>query len=422
MMGRLLCKASFVVILISVPFSLGFKGNPGQWQMSLSDDGQISRREALETAAGASFVAGGSLFGPKNRAEAAIDADLLQKWSPPGKVLPFEAYTQLGGEMPTCRVLNGMWQVSGGHGFQPKLNPAIANMERLVEEGFTTFDAADIYGPAEQIVGAFRKKQQASYNDKCQFFTKWVPRPQKVTRALVEKNIGNSQLRMGTERIDLLQFHWWDYSDKNYQDALYYLQELSDEGTIRHLALTNFDTKHLKIACDNGANIVSNQVQYSVLDQRPTVKMEEYCLKNDVQILAYGTVLGGFLTEKWLGKPEPTENDLTTSSLYKYYYMIRRWGSWSLFQDLLVALGDIAQKHKVSIANVGVRWVLQQPAVGGAIVGVRLGYSEHIADTKKLFNFALDIEDLVKIETVTSRANPLFDIIGDCGDEYRRRA
>jgi aryl-alcohol dehydrogenase-like predicted oxidoreductase len=66
-----------------------------------------------------------------------------------------------------------------------------------------------------------------------------------------------------------------------------------------------------------------------------------------------------------------------------------------------------------------VRWVLDQPAVGGAIVGARLGYTDHTAETARVFSFKLDADDNARIASVQSRSRDLMASIGDCGDEYR---
>src|SRR5262249_28031915 len=209
--------------------------------------------------------------------------------------------------------------------------------------------------------------------DQVQAFTKWVPRPGRMTRKIVENAIGVSLRRMDVPTLDLLQFHWWDYDDPGYLDALKYLAELQSEGKIRHLALTNFDTEHLKIITDNGIRIVSNQVQFSLVDRRPEIAMIPFCQEHNIKLLTYGTVCGGLLAEKYLGKSEPRGRELNTISLEKYKMMIDGWGGWSLFQELLTTLKHVADKHQVSIANVAVRSILDRPAVGGVIVGTRLG-------------------------------------------------
>jgi aryl-alcohol dehydrogenase-like predicted oxidoreductase len=335
---------------------------------------------------------------------------------PPSSRLPFAA------DLSICRVLNGMWQVSGAHGPIDR-GRAVAAMFRYHDAGFTTWDLADHYGPAEDLIGAFRREfaahRGAGRFAEIQAFTKWVPYPGMMTRRAVEEAVQTSLRRMNVERLDLLQFHWWDYADGRYLDALRHLADLRQEGRIRHLALTNFDTGHLATIVEHGIAVVSNQVQYSLVDRRPEARMAAFCREHGITLLTYGTVLGGLLSETYLGRPEPHRSELDTASLQKYKRMIDVWGGWALFQELLAALKRIADKHSVGIANVGVRYVLDRPAVAGVIVGARLGLSEHIGDNARVFDFALDAEDLAAIEPVLAKSRDLMQAIGDCGDEYR---
>ena len=204
-----------------------------------------------------------------------------------------------------------------------------------------------------------------------------------------------------------------------YLDALEHLSALLDQGKIRHLALTNFDTEHLKLIVERGFKIVSNQVQFSLIDRRPEVTMAKYCREDDIQLLAYGTVCGGLLTSRYLDQPEPSRRELTTASLGKYKQMIDAWGGWELFQELLAVLQEIAAAKRASIANVAVKYVLDHPAVAGAILGVRLGASDHMADTARVFDFTLDAADYDLLEPVLGQSTDLYQVIGDCGDEYR---
>jgi aryl-alcohol dehydrogenase-like predicted oxidoreductase len=337
--------------------------------------------------------------------------------------LPASSRLQFTPDLNICRTLNGMWQVSGAHGrIDPKA--AIQSMFKYFDAGFTTWDLADHYGPAEDFIGEFRRQLIATRGEEAlsniQAFTKWVPRPARMTRELVEENINISLRRMGVESLDLMQFHWWEYRDKNYLDALKYMAELQAEGKIKHLALTNFDTEHLQIITEAGIKIVSNQVQFSLVDRRPEVNMIPFCQQHDIKLFTYGTVCGGLLSEKYLGKPEPRGFDLTTASLKKYKNMIDGWGGWRPFQELLSTLKEVADKHSVSISNVAVRYILDKPTVAGVIVGARLGVSEHVEDNAKVFNFTLDAEDLNQINAVSSKSRDLYQLIGDCGDEYRR--
>ena len=326
-------------------------------------------------------------------------------------------------DLEICRILNGMWQVSGAHGsIAPQ--KAISSMFSYLDAGFTTWDLADHYGPAEDFIGEFRRQLVAQRGidalNNLQAFTKWVPRPGKMTKEIVAKNIAISLRRMDVDSLDLLQFHWWDYRNNNYLDALYFLGELQQEGKIKHLALTNFDTEHLKIILSAGIKIVSNQVQFSLIDRRPLVKMAQFCQEHNIYLLAYGTLAGGLLGAKYLGHPEPNPMSLNTASLRKYKNMINAWGNWQLFQELLTVLKAIADSYHVTIPNVAVRYVLEQKAVAGAIIGVRLGVAEHIAENARIFDFQLSPQDYQKIDHVLQKSQDLLQLIGDCGDEYRR--
>ena len=205
--------------------------------------------------------------------------------------LPKSSRFQLTPDMSICRLLNGMWQVSGGHG-RIESNAAIDSMVAHHDRGFTTWDLADHYGPAEDFIGEFRRRLAASRGKEAlrqtQAFTKWVPSPGPMTRDIVEANIDLALRRMGVEALDMLQFHWWEYADSRYMDALHHLAKLRDDGRIRRLGLTNFDTSTLERIVDGGIEIVSNQVQYSLVDLRPEVRMAQFCQGNDVRLLTYG--------------------------------------------------------------------------------------------------------------------------------------
>jgi len=323
--------------------------------------------------------------------------------------------TELAPGFTISRVLTGLWQIADmeRHGNKLDLNAAAAAMTPYVEKGFTTFDMADHYGSAEVISGLYRKEQGPAV----QLLTKWVPKPGPVTRDEVRRAVQVSLDRMQIDRLDILQFHTWNYADPSWLDCLYWLQELKDEGFIQHLGLTNVDTAHLRIVIHSGFDVVSNQVCFSLLDQRARAGMTELCLEHGIKLLVFGTVAGGFLTEKWLGKPEPEIDKLSNWSLMKYKRFIDSAGGWDVFQELLRTVDGIAQKYEVSVANVACRFILDEPAVGGIIIGARLGESEHLQDNLRLFQFSIDEEDHDEINKSLAK---LKSIPGDCGDEYRK--
>ncbi len=325
--------------------------------------------------------------------------------------------TELAPGFTISPIITGLWQIAdmerNGRSLDPK--ETAKAMQPYFDAGLTTFDMADHYGSAELISGEFR--QSLPNKDDVQLFTKWVPKAGVVTREEVKTAVQISLDRLQTDKLDLLQYHCWNYGDPIWLDTLFWLQELKEEGLIRNLGLTNVDTAHLRMALTSGIDIVTNQVSYSLLDQRASLGMSALCEEFNVKILAFGTVAGGFLSEKWLNKPEPNWDNLDTWSQMKYGRYIQTLGGWDPFQNLLGTMKEIANKHQVSIANVACKAILQQPSVAGVIIGARLGQNEHIENNLNLLNFNLDGNDWILL---ASAYEQLGSIPGDCGDEYRK--
>lgn len=323
---------------------------------------------------------------------------------------------ELAPGLTICRVVTGLWQVADLERNGRVLDSAQAAlaMKAYVDAGLTTFDMADHYGSAEDIAGVFRFRYGA---DKAQLLTKWVPAPGVITKQDVRAAVQMSLKRLESERIDLLQFHAWNYADPAWLDCLYWLQEMQAEGSIAQLGLTNFDTAHLEMVLRSGIDVVTNQVCYSLLDQRACAAMTTLCLRHGVKLLAFGTVAGGFLSERWLNRVEPRLDESLTWSQMKYKRYIDAAGGWERFQDLLRVLRDVSLASGTSMANVASRYILDQPAVGGVIVGARLGESEHIAENKALLSLSLDEAGRSRLRTALMELEP---ICGDCGDEYRK--
>ena len=287
-------------------------------------------------------------------------------------------------------------------------------LEAYAKAGFDTFDMADHYGSAELITG----RLLARYGKEAKrpiAFTKWCPEPGPMTAEIVRKGVQERLDRLGVDRIDLLQFHWWTFEHPAWLDALHEMARLKEEGLIGAIGVTNFDAAHLALALADGVPVATNQVSFSLVDRRAAGPLSALCRDKGVKLLAYGTLCGGFLSDKWLGRPEPT--DIADWSRSKYKRFIDAAGGWEVFQGILAAAGMIAEKHGVSISNVATRWVLEHEAVAAAIIGARITESEHRADNLKIFGFALDAEDKALLEAAFAAATP---IPGDCGDEYRR--
>ncbi|MEO8499846.1 MAG: aldo/keto reductase [Vicinamibacteria bacterium] len=310
------------------------------------------------------------------------------------------------------RIIKGGWQLAESHSVSPGPEQAHADMAAFVEAGIDTFDCADIYIGVEELIGSFTPPPGRSV----QVHTKYVPDLASLgrvdfeaTRAIIER----SRTRLRRSALDLVQFHWWDYAVDRYVETALHLERLRQEGAIRHIGVTNFDTPRLKGVLDEGVSVISQQVQYSLLDRRPSGAMTALAAERGFKFLCYGSLLGGFLSERWLGVAEPME-PFENRSLTKYKLIIDEALGWEGFQDLLRALRRIGEGHGVSIGAVGIGWVLAQPCVAAVIVGAR--NASHLAPTLSALSLRLEAQDLATLDPACGRS-----IAGDVYELERDR-
>lgn len=313
------------------------------------------------------------------------------------------------------RVINGCWQLSEGHSLTgaPDMDDVMRAFHMLVDRGFTTFDCADIYTGAEDFIGRFVSELRHTPGrspDEIQVHTKYVPdldRLRDLRFEDTERIIDRSLRRLNLDRLDLVQFHWWDYEIPRSVEVAGHLVRLMEKGKLRNIGVTNFDTEHLGALVDAGIPVVSIQTQYSMFDRRPERSQLRYCLEHGIAMFCYGTLSGGFLSEKYLDR---TGFAPETRSQVKYMQVIEDTLGLEGMQALLRLLKSVGDAHGVSVSNVATRYILQQPGVAAAIVGVR--NSRHVADNDRLFEFELSDEELASIRALLDRY-PMLE-----GDPY----
>ena len=312
---------------------------------------------------------------------------------------------ELAKDYTISRVINGCWQLSEGHSLKKELDMQDVKkaFHMLAERGFTTFDCADIYTGTEELLGEFLTELKSgstlSPHD-IQIHTKYVPDIDLLSEVdynYTEKIIDRSLKRQKRDVLDLVQFHWWDYNVPGYLETAGDLLKLKEKGKIRNIALTNFDTKHLSEIVDAGIPIVSCQSQYSVVDRRVEKELLQYSKSKGITTLCYGTLSGGLLAEKWIGKEKI---DPDNRSHVKYLQVIEETLGWDGYQKLLLLLERIAKKHSVNIAHVATKYILSQEGVGASIIGVR--NSSHVESNSHIFSFELDQSDIDEIKQFLS--------------------
>ena len=313
------------------------------------------------------------------------------------------------------RLIRGGWQLAGGHGTIDR-EQAVEDLLAAFDTGVTTFDCADIYTGVEELYGAFRERLRVSRGEEAErrlrVHTKLVPDLAilpTIRRADLAAIVDRSLRRLCVDRLDLVQFHWWDYEAPRWLEALGGLDDLRRAGKVRLIGGTNFNARRVGDILAAGIPLTSMQVQYSVLDRRPESGLAELCRARGVALLCYGTVAGGFLSDRWFGAPEPAA-PLANRSLVKYKLIVEDFGGWSLFQELLRALRRVADRHRADIASVATRLTLDYPGVAAAIVGATS--QKHLAANVAAVQLALTDADRAEVEAVARKRR------GPSGDVY----
>ena len=307
-------------------------------------------------------------------------------------------------------VIKGGWQLSSGHSLGGGISEedAIADILTFTDAGITTLDFGDIYTGVEELVGRalaqLRERDGDQAGAKIQLHTKYVPNEKFLdtyqpsdAREIVLRSLD----RLGVERVDLVQFHWWRYEAQSYRRALEALFALKEEGLIREIGITNFDLTRLREMVAAGLKPASIQLQYSLLDRRPESGMIEFCRSEGIGVLCYGTVAGGFISEKYLGVPEPA--DFETRSNVKYKLIIEEFGGWSLFQELLRVLKQIAANHQTDLATISSAYTLAQPGVSAVIVGAR--NVNHLANNLQIPEIAFTSNEYEAIAEILQKSS-----------------
>jgi aryl-alcohol dehydrogenase-like predicted oxidoreductase len=289
-------------------------------------------------------------------------------------------------------VIKGGWQLSSGHSLNQKIEDqrAIDDTTAFIEAGITTLDFGDIYTGVEELIGKAITKLRETHGDSArdlvQLHTKYVPNEKfldNFDRSDVETIVNRSLSRLGVDQVDLVQ-----------------LFKLKSAGKIRHIGVTNFDIERLSEMVDAGLKPASIQVQYSMIDTRAEDEMAQYCVENGIGILCYGTVAGGFFSERFLGANEPTQVD--TRSSVKYQLIIKEFGGWNLFQELLKVLDVIAKSHNTDIGTIASAYIVNRPGVAAVIVGAR--NLSHLESNLKIPTIKFNEQELGAIAEVLSRS------------------
>ena len=290
------------------------------------------------------------------------------------------------------------------HGSQVEEEAARACVAAALDEGITTFDTADVYAAtrAEEVLGRALHGQR---RESLEIFTKlyWPVGPGANDRGLSRKHIvesiHGSLRRLRTDYVDLYQAHRYDH-ETPLEETLRAFDDLVRQGKVLYVGVSEWRAEQiadaLRIAGEMGFDrIVSNQPQYNMLWRVIEAEVIPLCEKEGIGQVVFSPIAQGILTGKYLpGSAPPAGSRATDPSGSRF---IRDY----LTDDLLTRvqqLKPIAEEAGLTLAQLAVAWVLQNPDVSAAIVGATR--PEQVRENVRASGVRLDPGLLARIDAV----------------------
>ncbi|MEO5995426.1 MAG: aldo/keto reductase [Chitinophagaceae bacterium] len=328
-------------------------------------------------------------------------------------------YRKLGkSDLEISVITFGAWAVGGWMWGGTERKDAVAAIKASYDLGVTSIDTAPVYGQglSEDIVGEAIK---GIPRDKIQILTKYGMRWDLVKGTLafntknnegkdidvykysgkesIIKECENSLKLLGTDYIDLYQIHWPDVTTP-IQESMEAVAQLIKQGKVRQAGVSNYNVEQMKEA-GKYVTLVSNQVPYSMVKRDIEADVIPYSVENNIAVIAYSPIQRGLLSGKMKPGHKFSEGDHRAGM---YFFTDKNLVRTNAFLDKIKPLAD--QKN-ATLAQLVIRWTIDQPGITIALVGARNAEQSiqnakavDVKLTKEEINFIN--EELGKVELV----------------------
>ncbi|QLK26868.1 aldo/keto reductase [Natrinema zhouii] len=286
---------------------------------------------------------------------------------------------------------------------------AHAVINRALELGINFFDTANVYsgGESEEILGealadADRARSELVVATKVYGPMQEGPNGQGLSRKHILDQADASLERLGTDYIDLYQIHRWD-DETPIEETLSALDSLVEAGKVRYIGASTMSAwkfmKALHAAdIDNYERFVSMQCEYNLVDRHEEANALPLCVDQDIGVVPWSPLAGGFLTGKYQRDEEPDSGRAATDEFMQKRFTEENWA-------VLERVRDIADAHDATPAQVALAWLLHMDVVDAPIVGPRT--IDHLEDTVGALGVDLTDGELEQLEEpITPVWNP----------------
>ncbi|RRZ93590.1 aldo/keto reductase [Erwinia sp. 198] len=271
-------------------------------------------------------------------------------------------------------------------------------IKQALEAGINFFDTANSYsdGSSEEIVGRalkdYARREEIVLATKVYFPLSNLSGG--LSRANIMQSVDDSLTRLGTDYVDLLQIHRWDYNTP-LEETLEALHDVVKAGKARYIGASSMYAwqfaKALYTADRHGwTRFVSMQDQYNLIQREEEREMHPLCQAENIAVLPWSPLARGRLTRPWGEATARTASDEYGTSLY----------AQSEENDAAIAgrVAALAEARGVSRAQIALAWLLAKPVVTAPIIGA--SRSEQLADLVKAVDVELTQDEMTELESV----------------------
>lgn len=258
----------------------------------------------------------------------------------------------------------GTWVLGGENWGGAKEDESLGAVRKAIDLGMNFIDLAPFYGDglAEAVVGKAIRGQRGKVflATKCGIIRQNNRVMTCLTPESIARELDLSRQRLGVDTIDLYQCHWPDDDTpvEKTMEALLYWQK---KGAIRHIGVSNFELSLLKRAIA-AAPVKTLQIQYSLIERSVEAELLPFCLANNIGVIAYGAMAGGFLTGKYDKKPQFHKSD-ARHMFYKFYDDKKFNEGRRIVEEM--------KKAGRPLNQVALNWVCRQKGVMSVLAGCR---------------------------------------------------
>jgi len=310
-------------------------------------------------------------------------------------------YRYLGNSgLKVSEITYGNWVT---HASQVDDSAAVATVHAALDAGITTFDTADTYAntAAEVVLGKALADQR---RESLEIFTKVYfptgpkgPNDTGLSRKHIFESLHGSLKRLGTDYVDLYQAHRFDY-ETPLEETFQAFADLVRQGKVLYIGVSEWTAEQLReghaLAKQLGIQLISNQPQYSMLWRVIEGKVVPASEELGISQIVWSPMAQGVLSGKYLpGQPVPAGSRATDEKSGADF--IKRF----LTDDVLTAvqnLKPIAADNGLTMPQLAIAWVLQNPNIAAALVGA--SRPEQLADTVKASGVKLDSDTMAAID------------------------